>query len=355
MVRDNDGWADAMIDHTPKRRGGPRIAAWSRAMRWAATVGFDGWEACVDEVVEMSRAAGALASLLSAMSQLRSSTSPQERRKSATESMPARLDAHLRATFGAAYGSSTASELGPPAVDALTTRKQRRTPQPPIVMEGLPAAALCVPALWLSSSGSVSTLHCELQRKAAEQHGHGSRLRIGVDTEWVEAGADDVDEAATGTDGKADKAAPHLAVVQIATAEHAWVIDALGDDCAHAVGALLRWALESDDQVTVLGFAFHGDLAALRRICGRDLQPRSLVDLQPLATSRGEDTPSLQRVCARTLEVRLDKREQCSDWARRPLTQSQFAYAALDAAVLVQLHDALTSRCGTCEHEVEVE
>jgi ATP-dependent helicase Lhr and Lhr-like helicase len=35
--------------------------------------------------------------------------------------------------------------------------------------------------------------------------------------------------------------------------------------------------------------------------------------------------------------VELDKREQTGDWTRRPLTESQVNYAALDAEVLLRL------------------
>ncbi len=47
---------------------------------------------------------------------------------------------------------------------------------------------------------------------------------------------------------------------------------------------------------------------------------------------------SLRDVCARELKVGLDKTEQTSDWTQRPLTESQIAYAALDAEVLLQLY-----------------
>ena len=36
--------------------------------------------------------------------------------------------------------------------------------------------------------------------------------------------------------------------------------------------------------------------------------------------------------------LELNKREQASDWARRPLSHGQVAYAALDAEVLLRLH-----------------
>ena len=47
---------------------------------------------------------------------------------------------------------------------------------------------------------------------------------------------------------------------------------------------------------------------------------------------------SLKSVCERELGILLDKSEQVSDWSRRPLSERQVAYAALDAEVLLQLY-----------------
>ena len=46
---------------------------------------------------------------------------------------------------------------------------------------------------------------------------------------------------------------------------------------------------------------------------------------------------SLASVCERELGLLLDKSEQASNWRRRPLSERQLDYAALDAEVLVQL------------------
>lgn len=54
----------------------------------------------------------------------------------------------------------------------------------------------------------------------------------------------------------------------------------------------------------------------------------------------GRDAPgghSLGAVVARELGLRLDKREQTSNWTRRPLSPEQLAYAAADVEVLVEL------------------
>jgi ATP-dependent Lhr-like helicase len=57
--------------------------------------------------------------------------------------------------------------------------------------------------------------------------------------------------------------------------------------------------------------------------------------------SRATGGHSLKAVCERELGLKLDKTEQTSDWTRRPLTPRQQAYAALDAEVLLELHEML--------------
>lgn len=52
---------------------------------------------------------------------------------------------------------------------------------------------------------------------------------------------------------------------------------------------------------------------------------------------------SLGVVCERELGKSLDKAEQTSDWTRRPLSPHQLDYAAMDAEVLLALHDRFTS------------
>lgn len=48
---------------------------------------------------------------------------------------------------------------------------------------------------------------------------------------------------------------------------------------------------------------------------------------------------SLAMVCERELGIRIDKSAQTSDWGRRPLDADQLKYAALDAEVLLALHE----------------
>ena len=112
----------------------------------------------------------------------------------------------------------------------------------------------------------------------------------------------------------------------------------------------LRWLfLESDAHL--LGFAHRHDLHMISSYIEEDIQASSLRlwDLQLLAAHKmsgagGSTTslPGLKSLCAYFLGAaetawELSKAEQCSNWARRPLTKSQLEYAGLDAAVLLVL------------------
>lgn len=56
---------------------------------------------------------------------------------------------------------------------------------------------------------------------------------------------------------------------------------------------------------------------------------------------------SLLAVARRELDCLLDKRSQTSDWSKRPLTEAQTAYAAMDVEVLVDLYLAHATRSAT--------
>jgi len=379
LVRGQNGWASFGDGGAQKRAGGAKVQSWSRALRWAATAGFDGWEACATELLEEAeQSSTCLGHLLVALRQLQekqrqvdgadeaaeaaAAATPWRRKKNTAigklEHLPPALHALLLARYGERYGRQASEQ--PPRGGGGSGEQQlvgagyrhdledgwlgRGASGPePQQLASLPMASLGFEPTWVERGDEVRALHAELRRTADEQHARGGRrLRIGVDTEWI-------DGEPTGGESSSSPP-PRVAVVQLAVDGRAWVIDALGSCCAEALGELLRWMLGDDEKVTTLGFAFRGDLAVLEKLCAQPgaaaarLEPRSLVDLQQLCHTRGENTPSLRRVVARTLGLRLDKEQQCSDWARRPLEREQFVYAALDAEVLLRVHDALLAQ-----------
>ena len=57
--------------------------------------------------------------------------------------------------------------------------------------------------------------------------------------------------------------------------------------------------------------------------------------------TRGSKERGLSGLAERTLGAKLDKKEQISDWTKRPLKSSQIIYAALDAFCLLEVYDSL--------------
>jgi len=125
-----------------------------------------------------------------------------------------------------------------------------------------------------------------------------------------------------------------LCLVQVATVRSVFLFDAL------ELGDLgpLRDILEDDG---VMKLVHHASFE--RGVLGRHgIQLSNVVDTLDVSRKRRgqvEGGHSLKAVCARELGLDLDKTEQTSDWTRRPLTPRQVAYAALDAEVLLRLHE----------------
>jgi hypothetical protein len=172
--------------------------------------------------------------------------------------------------------------------------------------------------IWVDSPAKLRHLHERLQTCAL----------VGVDTEWHTEWHD--------VDNK--KAA--VATIQIAYLENAslkaYVVDLIAVDPAYRKLAqhVVQWLFESD--VIVLGFAFGHDVPVLEAFVGHSL-PHNFLDLQLLMTADGSSVPGLKACAARFSTTPLSKDEQCSDWACRPLSQSQIDYAGVDAAVLLVL------------------
>jgi hypothetical protein len=52
----------------------------------------------------------------------------------------------------------------------------------------------------------------------------------------------------------------------------------------------------------------------------------------------------LQRMTAMTLHCQLDKKQQCANWSKRPLTQSLKDYAAMDVIVMIDIYERLKTK-----------
>jgi ATP-dependent helicase Lhr and Lhr-like helicase len=164
---------------------------------------------------------------------------------------------------------------------------------------------------------------------------------------WIHSQAELVDAAAVllnepviGLDVETTLTASTLCLVQIAARQSTYLIDALDVPDLTPLAPLLS--------NTCIMKVIH-NASFERQVLGRHgLAIEPVVDTRDLSRRfhgrEAEEGHSLRAVCARELRMGLDKKEQTSNWARRPLTASQIEYAALDAEVLLQLSTLFEGR-----------
>ncbi len=125
---------------------------------------------------------------------------------------------------------------------------------------------------------------------------------------------------------------PVPALVQLAIADQAWLIDPL----AVKRPEVLARVFYSQDCLKVM-HACYEDLEVIERLT--QLSCRNVFDTQLGAAYMGMGPQiGYQRLVQEMLGVRVDKEESRSDWLQRPLSSAQIHYALQDVAYLLPIH-----------------
>ena len=124
-----------------------------------------------------------------------------------------------------------------------------------------------------------------------------------------------------------------LALVQIATDDHAWILDPL------PIQDLMPAALEAMATVPWIVHDYSGDGIVLKRLY--NVVASSVLDTMLLARTLGYPQPGLKTMAKLKLGIDIPKEEQDSNWMLRPLREAQIRYASRDAALLMPLLRAL--------------
>jgi ATP-dependent helicase Lhr and Lhr-like helicase len=229
--------------------------------------------------------------------------------------MPAWVEREMVAEFlldvGGAWSwrSGTERSLSQVPASVLIPPAQSDWPEPtPVSAEAAPTREPSLPVQWIERDDELAPLCARLRNEEA--------VALDVETTLYSR---------------------TLCLVQLGTREQIYVIDAM---TIVDFAPLARLLGDGDVVKLIHNASFE------KQILGRyGIDIANISDTLALSRARHgmriEGGHKLAAVCRRELGIELDKSEQTSDWARRPLTRRQLAYAALDVEVLFGLWDRL--------------
>ena len=140
---------------------------------------------------------------------------------------------------------------------------------------------------------------------------------------------------------------PKICLLQVSVPGLDLLLDPLAGLDLDEFGALL-----GDPEREVVLHAAENDVIAMKH--ERDWRVPGLFDTQVASFILGIPPYSLAGIVEARFDVKLDKREQRSDWARRPLTDNQLRYAAHDTHYLLELAADLKRKAAEAGREGEI-
>ncbi|MGB9804376.1 DNA polymerase [Desulfofundulus sp.] len=151
----------------------------------------------------------------------------------------------------------------------------------------------------------------------------------------------DTETAGPGKKGGLDPHVGEVRLVQMAVPAAGGGVKSFVADMYRVKDFTPFWEFWNDHNILKVLHNAKFDLKFFRKHLGRRLPPARLFDTmlasQLLACGLDVGSHSLAACCRRFSGISLDKEERLSDWSSRELSESQIAYAARDAAVLLPL------------------
>lgn len=132
-----------------------------------------------------------------------------------------------------------------------------------------------------------------------------------------------------------------LGLVQVSDGETAWLVDPLADLSLQPLCDMLV-----DPSVTKVLHSGSEDLEVLLHTLG--VVPDPLVDTQVACALVGRPMQmAYHATCLWLFGMEIDKEQTRSNWCRRPLTERQLHYAAMDVVLLPEIHREIRERLET--------
>lgn len=161
-----------------------------------------------------------------------------------------------------------------------------------------------------------------------------------------------------------------VSLLQLATFDRVYLIDVTSEDITDDLWKLFGRNIFNNLEILKIGFALRQDLTMLQKSlpqmnlclssasCYLDLKDlwirlkymQSFSFPYKRAAKSGTSLSALSQVC---LGKTLDKSNQLSNWAKRPLRRDQIIYAALDAYCLVQIYRVIAECLARLGHDID--
>lgn len=132
---------------------------------------------------------------------------------------------------------------------------------------------------------------------------------------------------------------PLLCLIQLATADEAWIIDPL----APGIDLTAFYALMTDSAPIKVFHAGSQDIEIIVNASGRTPDPVFDTQIAAMALGYG-DQVGYQPLVAQVLKRNLDKGARFTDWSRRPLDERQLLYALGDVTHLADMFPILVEK-----------
>ena len=126
-----------------------------------------------------------------------------------------------------------------------------------------------------------------------------------------------------------------LCLIQICAGSRCFIIEPFEFDSEELAPV---FKIFEDKKILKIVHSGGEDLRILQRL---GYQAKNLFDTQVAAQFLGHEKTSLGNVLQQVLEIELDKKQQDSNWVKRPLSPEQIKYAANDVLYLSELREKL--------------
>ena len=94
-----------------------------------------------------------------------------------------------------------------------------------------------------------------------------------------------------------------------------------------------------------IGFGFYNDEKKIGEFFKKVIHKNNFIELSKVYFEiKKKKAPELKIITLELFNKELDKRDQISDWSKRPLVSSQIKYAILDAYVLILIYKKLKQK-----------